>query len=134
MKTREEIIEELKRQYAYRLNLRCERYLRNECRNCTHKVERAYNMGEFGIHTHYDCAAGHTYRKGGCPEFECGYNRAEIEGRFLAELHDPAICGAKEPKIAALLWVLHVDPAEEATGTEVADGGFFGAIKRLFSK
>ena len=28
----------------------------------------------------------------------------------MNDLKDPAICGAKEPKIASLLWVLHDNP------------------------
>lgn len=28
---------------------------------------------------------------------------------MLDDIRDPAVCGAKEPKIAALLWVLHED-------------------------
>lgn len=140
MKTREEIVEELERQYAYRLNLRCDRYTRNECRNCTSKVARPYDLGEFGVHTHYGCAAGKTYRKGGCPDFKCGYSRADIEERFLEELRDPAVCGAKEPKIAALLWVLHDDtPAKEQAQSPAVDDtktidGIFGAIRRLFGQ
>lgn len=32
---------------------------------------------------------------------------------MLDDVKDPAVCGAKEPKIASLLWVLHDDPEDE---------------------
>lgn len=44
-----------------------------------------------------------------CDRYECANTRESIEREMLNDIRDPAVCGAKEPKIAALLWVLHED-------------------------
>ena len=61
-----------------------------------------------------------------CPSFDCLYDRKQVEKSLLDDIRDPAVCGAKEPKIAALMWVLHEDE-------DAGKGGFWGRLKSVFT-
>lgn len=112
MKSKEQVIAELYKQYGHRLNLRLERKLKNCCRNCRkHKVIEV-NAGELGRHERYVCGAGLVETQP-CKSFDCLYTKESIEQELLADMKDPAVCGAKEPKLAALQWVLHDDPKDK---------------------
>jgi hypothetical protein len=57
---------------------------------------------------------------------------------MLNDISDPAICGAKEPKIAMLMWVLHNSSAnnEKSTSeeTEKKAEGLLSTIRGWFAK
>ena len=59
----------------------------------------------------------------------------EIEDEMFADISDPAICGAKEPKIAMLLWVLHNSRKNESTGNSSSSSSvsLWERIKKVFS-
>lgn len=106
MKDINTIKKELEKQYLYRLQLRLDRKLKNCCKNCKRGSEREFDLGEFGIHTKFVCKEGFE-ASFPCENFEPLHTNKSIEENLLSDIRDPAICGAKEPKIAALLWVLH---------------------------
>ena len=108
MKERSKIKEELERQYLHRLQLRLDRKLKNCCKNCKRGEEKEFNLGEFGIHSKFICK-DHMNVGFPCPYFEALHSKETVEHELLEDLKKPAIAGAKEPKIAALLWVLHDD-------------------------
>lgn len=107
MKSRAEIKSELERQYLHRLQLRIERKMKNFCRNCKNSQKVSVDLGEFGEQSKYVCKDGLQNPESKCEKFECIYNQTIIERELLDDIKDPSVCGAKEPKIAALLWVLH---------------------------
>lgn len=53
-----------------------------------------------------------------CKFFKPAYTHDSIVQEMLSDIRDPSICGAKEPKIAALMWVLHENPEAEETKDE----------------
>ncbi len=118
MKTLEEVKKELEKQFLYRLQLRKDRKMKNCCRNCKIHKDIEFDLGDFGKQIRYVCGEEHPQLKKECPFFICSQTEEEIEEDMLADLKDPAICGAKEPKIAALLWVLHVDTKNEISPFE----------------
>lgn len=105
MKSEKEIRAELERQYKHRLGLRLERKLKNCCRNCAKGVEQEFNLGEFGIARKCICS-DNLSMEDNCPSFVPIHTAEAIEQEMIEDLKNPADCGAKEPKIAALLWVL----------------------------
>lgn len=109
MKTETEIKKELEKQYLHRLQLRIARKMKRSCRNCKFHSERELSLGIFGDHKIYSCSKQIDNNADGCEKFDCIYNAEMIENELLDDIRDPAVCGAKEPKIAALLWVLHED-------------------------
>lgn len=123
MKNMETIKKELKKQYLHRLQLRVERKLKNCCRNCKHGTEQEFNLGEFGIHTKFICRES-MENCFPCANFEPLHTQISIEEELLSDIRNPSICGAKEPKIAALLWVLHDDNGK----------GFISKVKNLFNR
>ncbi len=110
------------------MRLRLERKLKNCCRNCARRQDKEFDLGDFGKTVWYVCGRGYEYPKdgGGCPGFECASTEEGIRDELLRDIGDPAVCGAKEPKIAALLWVLKDD--------EVDGDGFMSRLKRMFWK
>ena len=124
MKSQQTVTAELEKQYLHRLQLRLDRYLKPACRNCTHRVPVEVDLGDFGKATRYGCGIGKAPDAQGCGSFKCVYSRRQIEESLLNDIRDPAVCGAKEPKIAALLWVLH----------DEEDLSFFGKLKGLFRR
>ena len=107
MKTEREIKSELERLFNHRLRLRLERKLGHRCRNCVHSVETVHDLGDFGRQPCHTCSLGRARcTSGQCEMFECINTEASIRQELLDDISDPAVCGAKEPKIAALLWVL----------------------------
>ena len=105
MKTEEEIKKQLEEVYEHRLRLRIDRRMKRLCRNCKCGISKEFDLGDFGTMTKWECKDGKN-----CGEycgFECRCSVKEIEDEMFADISDPAICGAKEPKIAMLLWVLH---------------------------
>lgn len=123
MKDQETIKRELENQYLHRLQLRLDRKLKNCCKNCKHGKEQEFNLGEFGIHTKFVCKEDMDMSFP-CTNFEPAHTAKSIEESLLSDIRDPAVCGAKEPKIAALLWVLH----------DEGNTSFISKIKNLFSK
>ncbi len=84
--------------------------MRRCCRNCRKSRCIKVDLGEFGMQDRYVCRENLERPAGGiCMRFEPVYDHAMIEKELLDDIRDPAVCGAKEPKIAALLWVLHDD-------------------------
>jgi len=57
----------------------------------------------------------------------------EIEDEMFSDISDPAICGAKEPKIAMLLWMLH-NGRKDGSKAIAEDNGvsFWERVKRIF--
>ena len=105
MKSEEQVKRQLEDVYNHRLQLRLERKMKPMCRNCKFGVGREFDLGDFGTMTKWECRDGRTCGAG-CG-FECRNTAKEIEDEMFADISDPAVCGAKEPKIAMLLWVLH---------------------------
>lgn len=101
MKTEEEIRKQLEEVYQHRFLLRCERKLKKCCKNCKFSVETTIDLGEFGKQSKYVCK-----HEGDC-DFKPKFTSKEIEKEMIEDIANPSVCGAKEPKLAALLWVLH---------------------------
>ena len=81
-------------------------------RNCIHGYEKNYCLGDFGFFSKWECENDHPYASDSCG-FKCLTTKEQIEETMMKDISDPSICGAKEPKIAALLWVLHNGQADE---------------------
>lgn len=109
MKTIDQVKEELGRQFEKRLKLRKDRKLKKTCRNCKIHKEIEIDLGDFGKQTRYICSEQYDSNNQDCRFFKSLYSEEMIKNEMLNDIKDPAICGAKEPKIAALLWVLHED-------------------------
>lgn len=121
MKNQEAIKRELEKVFNHRLNLRLERKNKNCCKNCTRGIVKEIDLGEFGKHHKFICSERRE-EVFPCSFFECAHNDAETREELIADIKDPAICNAKEPKIAALLWVLHED----------GEPGILDRLKRFF--
>ena len=135
MKTEEEIKRQLEEVYEYRLRLRIGRKTKPCCRNCVHGVCREFDLGDFGTMSRWECRDGRVHGDG-CG-FECSNDIAKIEEELLADISEPSVCGAKEPKIAMLLWVLHnggrkADRKECEADAKQASVSFWGKIKHMF--
>ncbi len=105
MKTEEEVKKLLEETYGHRLQLRIDRKTKRFCRNCKHGICREFDLGDFGTMSRWECKDGRN-----CGEycgFECRYSPKDIEEEMFNDIKDPAVCGAKEPKIAVLMWILH---------------------------
>lgn len=122
MKTEQEIKKQLEEIYNHRLSLRIERKLKPTCKNCKHGCKKMIDLGSFGLSEYWDCT------KDNC-DFECKYTQDFIEQEMINDISDPSICGAKEPKIAALLWVLHDGKKEEEEIKEQKGKVFFEESK-----
>lgn len=105
MKTEEEIRRQLEKTYEHRLALRIERKTKQSCRNCAYGTYCEYNLGDFGNIGKWSCSIGKSCGKD-CG-FSCVNTPKQIEQEMLDEISNPAVCGAKEPKIGVLLWILH---------------------------
>jgi hypothetical protein len=105
MKTEQEIRKQLEEVYAHRLALRIERKTKKSCRNCKNGLYKEFDLGDFGTINKWECKYGGNCDN--CELFKCASNAEMIEQEMILDISDPAICGAKEPKIAMLLWVLH---------------------------
>lgn len=134
MKSEEEVKRQLEDVYEHRLQLRIDRKMKRMCRNCKRGLCKEFDLGDFGTMTKWECKNGRN-----CGEycgFECNSDVKSIEDEMLADISDPAICGAKEPKIAMLLWVLHnkkepehMEAKEEPSSSKVS---LWEKIKRVF--
>lgn len=113
MKTEQEVREQLKETYEHRLSLRVLRKEKNSCKNCEKGSMQTLDLGEFGEYVKYVCMNGYENKCNSCPLFKCKYTREQIEEEMFEDIKDPSICGCKEPKIAALLWVLHKNQEEQ---------------------
>lgn len=91
--------------YNYRLNLRCQRKFKKCCKNCIFSKEQILDLGQFGEYIRYICNNG--FEEPRCKNFQCKYNLSDVQKQMLEDIKNPSVCGSKEPKIAALLWVLH---------------------------
>ena len=138
MKTEEEIKSQLVLVYERRLMLRIERKTKHTCRNCKHGIKCDFDFGDFGSMSKWVCKNNKTYNEG-CG-FACLHNEKEIEEEMLRDIADPAICGAKEPKIAMLMWVLHnSSPKSESNSNSKQEQqekaeGILNKIKGWFTK
>ena len=132
MKSESEIKKQLEEAYEYRLRLRIDRKTKRMCRNCKHGVQREFDLGDFGTMSRWECRDCRQ-----CGEqcgFECRFTPESIEHEMIEEISDPSICGAKEPKIAVLMWVLHGGDRNDSQKKE--DGrpeSFLSRLKRIFS-
>ena len=142
MKNKKQIQKQLEQQYKHRILLRYERKLKHCCKNCKKSHVDYFDLGQFGKHEKYTCSLHDG--KINC-QFECKYTEQDIEREMLNDISNPSICGAKQPKIAALLWVLHDDQqnTNENNWNEIQDSnsqlkevqkksGFFSRMWRLF--
>ena len=84
------------------------------------QLEELYNH-RLQSRIEWECKDGRGCGAGG--GFECRNTVQEIEDEMFADISDPAICGAKEPKIAMLLWVLHGNRKGESTGDSSSSSG-----------
>lgn len=133
MKSEAEIKKQLEEVYLHRLNLRLDRKLKRNCRNCSHQRETVFDLGDFGRLANIGCDLGQVFSKN-C-DFHCVYSHDCVEEEFLSDIANPSICGAKEPKIATLMWVLHDGEgdlpngdADKLGGGSVGKRGFFRRI------
>lgn len=130
MKSESEIRTQLEKVYEYRLSLRVDRRTKRMCRNCKSGVCREFDLGDFGTMSRWECRDGRCC-DGQCG-FDCKWTEQDIEREMLDDISDPAICGAKEPKIAMLMWMLHDGNAHEEHPNR-EDDSIIGKLKRLFS-
>ena len=133
MKSELEIRKQLEEVYDHRLFLRFERKMRKICRNCNHGINREFDLGDFGTMNRWECKDGKNCYN--CTNFICINTQEEIEKEMLEDIADPAICGAKEPKIAMLLWVLHdtkKEKKQESDNVEESSSGLWEKIKGIF--
>lgn len=134
MKTELEIRKQLEEVYEHRLFLRIERKMRKICRNCKHGINREFDLGDFGTMNRWECKDGKDCFN--CTNFICVNTQEEIEKEMLSDISDPSICGAKEPKIAMLLWVLHNNDKKENKVENVeqtsSSSGLWNKIKEMF--
>ena len=107
MKNELEIKEKLEEIYNHRLSLRIERKTKKSCKNCKNGIENDYNLGDFGKCTKWDCCLPNVCFNSNECKFDCKNTIEQIEKEMINDISNPSICGAKEPKIASLLWVLH---------------------------
>ena len=136
MQTEEEVKNQLVDIYKHRLMLRVERKTKRICRNCKHGFKCEFDCGDFGVMSKWVCKYGKSYND--CCEFDCLYTQKEIEDEMIQDISDPAICGAKEPKIAMLMWVLHNSKGGNAEMQNLdgnkEQGGIFNIIREWFAK
>ena len=128
MKSESEIKKQLEEVYEYRLKLRVDRKTKRMCRNCKHGVQREFDLGDFGTMSRWECRDCKS-----CNDqcgFECRFTPEDIEHEMLDEISDPSVCGAKEPKIAMLMWVLHGGDKDAKNGDEKPS--LFERFKRIF--
>ena len=128
MKSESEIKKQLEEVYEYRLKLRVDRKTKRMCRNCKHGVQREFDLGDFGTMSRWECRDCKS-----CNDqcgFECRFTPEDIEHEMLDEISDPSVCGAKEPKIAMLMWVLHGGVKDTQNGDEKPS--LFERFKRIF--
>ena len=111
MKSKAQIQKELEQLYRHRFLLRYARKTKPCCKNCKKSHVDYFDLGEFGKHEKYTCSLHDGNIN--C-QFECKWTEKDIEKEMLNDICNPSVCGAKEPKIAALLWVLHDDKEEDA--------------------
>jgi len=105
MKSESEVKKQLEDVYEHRFLLRIERKTKRCCRNCKNVKETIFDFGEFGKLPKLECIKNQKFSEH-C-DYNCKYTHDSIEKEMIDDISDPSICGAKEPKIAALLWVLH---------------------------
>ncbi len=145
MKNEEEIRRQLEKVYEHRLGLRFERKMRPCCRNCKNGYCQEFDLGDFGTVSKWQCRDGKDFGEG-CG-FSCANTADEIEQEMISDISNPSVCGAKEPKIAMLLWVLHgssKNPAicesvvtssiQKNSKSESVRRGLFDSIRRFFCK
>lgn len=132
MKTQQEICKQLEEIYQHRLLLRIQRKTKKTCRNCKFGVQKVYNLGQFGEISKWQCSmAGNKIHD--CNKFQCLHNEQQIQKQMIKDLSDPSICGAKEPKIAMLMWILHdQNKKREQKKTSEKSKNFFEKIKELW--
>ena len=105
MKSEDEVRSQLEQVYRHRLSIRVDRYTKPMCRNCVNGISREFDLGDFGTISRWECRDSRKCCDG-CG-FRCRWTEEDIENKMIEDISDPAVCGAKEPKIAMLLWVLH---------------------------
>ncbi len=136
MKSEEEVKAQLVDVYEHRLALRIERKTKHACRNCKNGMKCEFDFGDFGVMSKWVCKDGKTYSEG-CG-FSCLHTQKEIEDEMVQDISDPAICGAKEPKIAMLMWVLHSSSPKGEGVSKMGIGeradGILSTIKGWFAK
>lgn len=134
MKTVQEIQNQLEQIYKHRFLLRLERKTKRNCRNCKRGFCKQFDLGQFGEVTQWKCKDQKQ-----CNEncgFQCKNTPQEIQKQMIKDISDPSICGAKQPKIAILLWVLHGTKKESkkiVCDNNNKKKGFFEKIKGLLS-
>ncbi len=135
MKNESEIRKQLEELYARRLALRIDRKTKRGCRNCTRGICREFDLGDFGTMSRWECSDGLRMESEQC-RFECKNTPEEIEREMLSDIADPSICGAKEQKIAMLMWVLHGGDAAGGSGdsssSSAEEDGIFSKLWRIF--
>ena len=132
MKDEQEIKRQLEEIYEYRLSLRIDRKTKRMCRNCVYGVCREFDLGDFGTMSRWECRDG-IAKNDEC-KFSCRWSKEQIEQEMINDIADPSVCGAKEPKIAMLMWVLHGKSENKPSGDEKKDGAdsLWGKLKEFF--
>lgn len=136
MKNESEVREQLEKVYEYRLSLRIDRKMKRMCRNCINGVCREFDLGQFGVMSRWECRNGEDCQSANGCGFSCRWTEQDIENEMVSDISDPSVCGAKEPKIAMLMWMLH-DGSSSSSSNKIdsrqESDGIIGKLKRLFS-
>lgn len=130
MKSEEEIRKQLEQVYQHRLLLRIQRKMKKTCRNCKFGINKEFDLGDFGTMNRWQCKDGKNCYS--CSDFVCINTQQEIQKEMLKDISDPSICGAKQPKIAMLLWVLHEGIKNEKNKDNKSSCGLWQKIKEVF--
>lgn len=130
MKSEEEIRKQLEQVYQHRLFLRIQRKMKKTCRNCKFGINKEFDLGDFGTMNRWQCKDGKNCYS--CSDFVCINTQQEIQKDMLKDISDPSICGAKQPKIAMLLWVLHEGVKNEKNKDNKYSYGLWKKIKEIF--
>ena len=131
MKSEQLIRKQLEQVYEHRLLLRIQRKMKKICRNCIYGVNKEFDLGDFGTINRWQCQNGKKCDS--CEQFSCINTEESIQKEIIEDISNPAVCGAKEPKIAMLMWVLH-DNEKNSYNNESSSSskGFLNKLKGFF--
>lgn len=134
MKSEELVRQQLEEVYQHRLLLRIERKMKRCYRNCLYGMNKEFDLGDFGTINRWQCQK--CKKCDSCAQFECVNTHESIQKEMINDISNPATCGAKEPKIAMLMWVLHDNERKQRNvnneSSSSSSKGFFDKLKEIF--